>query len=131
MTLEEYWAKWQQHWHLRQNGPTKPIDHGETMVMGRLGDQGDYTVENCRVITHRANTLERDHTKCVDKLKGKVGNPRGSANTPKHRKRGARISTPSGEFANCSKAAEHFGFHRSSIWHRVKSPLWKEWFWAE
>ena len=129
MTLEECWIKWKPYWHLRQNGPNN-LPWGDTYVLGRYGDKGDYTVDNCRVITHRDNTLERDHTKCVSKLLGKVGNPEGGRSVPKHRINGARISTPLGEFKHCADAAEQLGMHRSSIWHRVKSNNWQEWFWA-
>jgi hypothetical protein len=130
MTLEECWAKWEPYWHLRQNGPNN-LPHGDTYVLGRYGDQGLYTVDNCRVITHRENILERDHKKCVDKLKGKVNNPRGGASVPKHRNGGCRISTPCGEFEHCAAAAKHLGMHRSSIWHRIKSNNWPEWRWIE
>ena len=114
MSLEEYWQKWKPYWHLRQNGPNT-LPYGETMVMGRLEDKGDYTVENCRVITHRENTLERDHTKCRDKLLGKVGNPKGLSGPNR------RVVTPRGEFKDCGEAAKAYGMHRSSIWHRVNS----------
>ena len=128
MTLEEYWAKWQQHWQNRQNGPNTLL-YGETMVMGRYGDQGDYTVDNCRVITHRENTLERDHTKCAEKLRGTVNNPQGGRTVPKHRNGGAPILTPRGEYPNCAEAAQAYGMHRSSIWHRVNSDAYPDFYW--
>ena len=130
MTLEECWAKWEPYWPLRQNGPNN-LPPGDTYVLGRYGDKGDYTVENCRVITHRENTLERNHKKCSAKLKGKVMNPEGGRTIPKHRYNGCRISTPIGEFANCGEAARALGMHRSSIWHRVRSENYKEWYWIE
>jgi hypothetical protein len=116
MTVEQAWAKWEPYWHLRYD------DHHNTAgypryVLGRLGDEGEYTVANCRVITHRANTLERDHEKCVPKLKGRVNNPTGGVQL----NRGRGVITPMGEYANCVEAAVAYGMHRSSMWHRVCS----------
>ena len=116
MTLDEMWAMWQPYWHLRHNGPNT-LEYGDQYVLGRYGDKGDYTVGNCRVITHRENTLERDHKKCSAKLVGKVHNPRGGA-TVKNRK---QVKTPLGVFDNCSSAGKAHGIHRSSMWHRVTS----------
>ena len=125
MTLEEMWAMWEPYWHLR-------YDHHHNVkcypkyVLGRYGDKGDYTVDNCRVITIRENTLERDHSKCRDKLIGKVQNPRGGA-TVKHRNE--RVVTPKGEFKDCVEAAEAYGMHRSSMWHRVNSDRYPGFHW--
>ena len=130
MTIEEMWALWKPYWHLRQNGPNN-LPHGETYVLARYGDKGDYTVGNCRVITHRENTLERDHSKCVSKLLGKVNNPEGGRSVAKHRNGGARIVTPCGEYANCGVAARHLGLHRSSVWHRINSNNWPLWHWKK
>lgn len=126
MTLEECWAKWQPYWNMRSNGPNCPQDYGDSYVLGRYGDQGLYTVENCRVITQRENTLERDHAKCQNKLKGRVNNPQGGRSVPKARNGGARVITPSGEFENCAEAAEAYGMHRTSMWHRVQSNRWPD-----
>ena len=128
MSLEEYWTKWQPHWQNRQNGPNS-LEHGETMVMGRLGDKGDYTVDNCRVITHRENTLERDHSKCAEKLRGTVHNPQGGRTVPKHRNGGAPVITPRGEYSNCVEAARAYGMHRLSMWHRVNSDAYPGFGW--
>lgn len=128
MTLEECWTKWQPYWENRQNGPNT-LEHGDTYVLGRYGDKGDYTVDNCRVITHRENTLERNHKKCVSKLQGMVHNPLGGKTIPKHRNGGAPVVTPQGEFANCVEAAKAYGMHRSSIWHRVKSDKYPDFYW--
>lgn len=136
MTLEECWAKWEPYWHRSMSRQKQGLYTGpfnEVCVLGRYGDKGDYTVDNCRVITHLENTLERDHKKCVSKLKGKVHNPRGGASIPKHRNGGCRISTPCGEFEHCGAAAKKLGLHRSSVWHRVNSTSkdWQEWLWIE
>jgi hypothetical protein len=130
MTLEECWAKWELYWNLRQNGGSS-LNAGDQYVLGRLGDQGAYTVENCRVITHRENTLERDHSKCRDRLLGRVMNPQGGRTVRPGRHHGARIRSPGGEYENCSKAATQLGLHRTSVWHRVQSPLWPDWGWIE
>jgi len=117
MTVEECWAKWEPYWHLRHNGPnTLPVS--EQYVLGRYGDQGQYTVDNCRVITHRENTLERNH-KLVGR-KGLVNNPTGRTGPTR------RIHTPEGVFEHCAAAASHYGIHRTSMWHRVKSELWPD-----
>lgn len=131
MTLEQCWQKWQPYWNRRQNGPEQPNDQGDSYVLGRYGDQGLYTVENCRVITHRENTLERNHKKCREKLLGKVHNPEGGRSVSRERNGGARIITPRGEFENCAEAARAYGLHRSSMWHRVQSPLWKDFMWKD
>lgn len=123
MTLEQCWSKWQPYWPQRQNGPEQPQDQGDSYVLGRRGDQGLYTVENCRVITHRENTLERNHKRCSDKLKGRVNNPSGSQGQPR------RVLTPRGEFDNCGEAARAYGIHRTSMWHRVQSERWPEFQW--
>ena len=124
MTLQECWAKWEPYWHLRQNGPNT-LPYGDTYVLGRYGDVGEYTVDNCRVITHRENTLERNHSKCRAKLKGKVQNTEGGR-TVKNR---GRVQTPKGEFANCGEAARAYGMHRSSMWHRVQSDRYEDYTW--
>ena len=131
MTLEQCWEKWQPYWTQRQYGPEQPEDHGDSYVLGRYGDQGPYTVENCRVITHRENTLERNHRQCAEKLKNRVGNPEGGRSIPKNRNGGARISTPRGEFENCAEAAEAYGMHRTSMWHRVRSARWRDFYFIE
>ena len=128
MTLEECWAKWKPYWHLRQHG-SNTLPHSETYVLGRYGDKGDYTVDNCRVITHLENTLERDHKKCRSKLAGTVHNPKGGA-SPNHQN---WISTPYGVFESCGVCARKIGMHRSSVWHRVKSARaeWQKWYFVE
>ena len=121
MTVEEMWQLWKPYWHLRFDS-----DHYGSWpkyVLARYGDKGDYTVGNCRVITNRANTLERDHSKCVDKLKGKVHNPKGISGKIR------RVVTPQGEFKDCAEASVAYGMHRSSIWHRVKSPRYPGFQW--
>jgi hypothetical protein len=130
MTVEQAWAKWEPYWPLRQNGPNC-LPYGDTYVLGRYGDEGEYTVDNCRVITHRANTLERDHTKCADKLRGTVHNPAGGRTVPKHRRHNGdrRVVTPRGEFEDCAKAAQAYGMHRSSVWHRVNSDRYPDFHW--
>ena len=127
MTVEQAWTKWEPYWDQRQNAPGM-VNYSDSYVLGRYGDQGEYTVDNCRVITHRENTLERDHSKCVSKLKGKVNNPQGGA-TVKNR---GRVTTPLGEFANCTEAGKAHGIHRSSMWHRVTSNglEWRKYFWT-
>jgi len=125
MTLEECWTKWKPYWHLRQNGPNN-LPYGDTRVLARYGDKGDYTVDNCRVITHRENTLERDHGKCSDKLKGKVHNPEGGRRCVH---RGQRVRTPRGEFDSCASAARKYGMHPSSMWHRLQSERYPDYEW--
>ena len=127
MTVEQAWSKWEPYWEQRQNAPGM-VNYSDSYVLGRYGDKGEYTVDNCRVITHRANTLERDHAKCATKLKGKVNNPKGGA-TVKNRR---RVTTPLGEFANCGEASKAHGIHRSSMWHRVTSSglEWRKYFWT-
>ena len=125
MTLEECWQKWQPYWSRRQFGPEQPQDHGDSYVLGRYGDQGLYTVENCRVITHRENTLERNHRTCRDKLEGRIHNPQGNTGIQR------RVMTPKGQFENCAEAAKAYGMHRTSMWHRVQSPLWEEFLWVD
>ena len=122
MSLEQYWEKWKHHWHNRHQGPNR-LPAGETMVMGRCGDKGHYTVENCRVITHRQNTLERDHKKCASKLSGKVHNPKGKSGPIR------RVKTPLGEFRSCVEAGQAHQMHRTSIWHRVKSDAYPDFEW--
>lgn len=123
MSLQECWHKWQPYWPQRQNGDWHNKDHGSSYVLGRYGDHGDYTVENCRVITHRENTMERDHKKCSKKLTGRVSNPQGISGPLR------KIMTPRGQFDNCAEAARAYGMHRSSMWHRVQSELWSDFYW--
>ena len=126
MSLEECWLKWSPYWHLRYDSHHNVKSYPK-YVLGRYGDKGEYTVENCRVITARENTLERDHSKCVAKLKGKVHNPRGGATVVNRR----RVITPKGEFKDCAEASQAYGMHRSSIWHRVKSERYPGFEWRK
>jgi len=120
MTIEECWAKWQQYWPQRQFGPQNQVPVGETYVLGRYGDAGDYTVENCRVITHRENTLERDHSK--------VGRPgtthnRGNGNP--------RLAAPCwvGEtrYGSIASAARAHGIHKTTAQNRIERTAYPEW----
>ena len=124
MTVEEMWQLWQPYWHLRFD--SKHHSNWPKYVLARYGDKGDYTVGNCRVITNRENTLERDHSKCRAKLVGKVHNPKGGA-TVKNRNRW--VVTPKGEFKDCSQAAKAYDMHRTSMWHRIQSDNYPGFHW--
>lgn len=126
MTVQQCWHKWHRYWSQRQNGPAAPPDHGDSYVLARWGDQGEYTVNNCRVITHRANTLERNHLKCRTRLQGRTQNPTGGVQKNRNR----QIETPLGVYENCAEAGRVLGMHRSTVWHRVSSDRYPDWRWC-
>ena len=120
MSLEECWAKWQQYWQDRQNGPGTKIP-AECYVLGRYGDAGDYTVENCRVITHRENTLERDHSKLRDQNRYSKPWVIGGIKQPRSVKVGDTV------YATAMGAARDYGIHKTTVRSRCLSKNYPEW----
>lgn len=55
MTLEQCWSVWEPYWQDRLNKRTNPNGY----VLARLGDTGDYTLENCRCVRNNENVWER------------------------------------------------------------------------
>ena len=51
----ELWEIWRPYWHLRTVRKTGYNGY----ALSRYRDQGGYTKENCRIITHEDNTRER------------------------------------------------------------------------
>lgn len=121
MTLEQCWAKWEPYWSQRQFGPKNQIPFGETYVLARYGDKGDYTVDNCRVITHRENTLERDHSKLRDINRYKKPWVVGGNKTPRPVQVGDTV------YDSAGGAAKSHGIHKSTVRNRCLKDSYPEW----
>jgi hypothetical protein len=117
MTLEECWEKWRPYWHRRYEHQTQQKTYPK-FVLARYGDQGPYSVDNCRVITNIANTLERDHSKCG--VKGSTPHNKGKRLPPGYYTNNG-VVTPLGEYPTLRSAAKAYGVHDTTMRNRIDS----------
>jgi len=123
MTLEQCWSKWEPYWQDRHNGPSN-LPPGDQYVLGRYGDSGDYTVENCRVVTHRENTLERDHKKVA---RPGTTHDRGNGNP----RQAAPCWVGDTRYASIASAARAHGIHKTTAQNRIEKSGYPEWRYCE
>jgi hypothetical protein len=131
-TFEEWWAWWQvdNRWENRGRGANQ-------FVMARHGDQGPYAPWNVRCTTARENTQEKDRDKFRESVRQAHARRKASGLQEPLAVRGSGhprskpVITPAGKFESGWLAADHHGLDRNCLYHRIKSPNFPEYRWAE